>query len=334
MIINLQARMQTVLHWFQHKKPCAILHLAAVICLVLPLKLAAASSQTDGTYDPCRLNWTRLLFNGEKFLGNVSVEVEMAFVSPQEAKRALIASPRGTPAPLDSSSVGRLTVYRTVNSTFRSQITEVDTVWFNAARASTLGRVRTRRGEDDFLKIYRFTDLGVFRIQKEPANNDELKLTPDQWTDVGQNFYAHDLKQLGCAIVSERSLLLYLASVGAFSDNAAPISVCIFGKRQLHKVQLSRAGVELLTVNYVEKGGSADVVRDSSVEALKIVLEVQPLKSSLDEIENFSLLGLHKDITIFIDPISHMPVQVSGKLPRLGMMHFKLREVRLQQKAD
>ena len=58
------------------------------------------------------------------------------------------------------------------------------------------------------------------------------------------------------------------------------------------------------------------------------------MDSDLSEVENFSFLGLHKDIVILTDPILHMPVQVSGKLPRLGTIHFKLSEVRLRRIAD
>jgi len=239
----------------------------------------------------------------------------------------LVASPTGIPICMESPHVGRLTVRRTVDATFRPEITEDDVVWFNPKRASALGRVRTRRGEDDFLKTYRFTDKGVFRLQKEPANEDEQILSAEQWTRVVQKFYGHDLKLLDCPVASERSILLYLASAGDFSDPAHRISVCVFGKRQLHRAQLGLAGVESLAVNYVEKKGNVQSVHQGRTQALKIAMQARPLPSDLGETENFSFLGLHRNIVFFIDPVSGLPLQISGDLPRLGAMQFKLVEV-------
>jgi hypothetical protein len=194
----------------------------------------------------------------------------------------------------------------------------------------TIARIRTRRGDDDFLKRYRFTDLGVFRIQKEPADKKEVQLSPDKWTDAGDSFYAHDLKQLGCSIASERSILLYVACAALFSKNQQPLSVCVFGKRQLHRVQMSAGDIQSLKVNYVEKKQDAEVAREGSVDAIKITFKTRALASDLSAVENFSFLGLRKNVAIFIDPASRLPVQISGKLPKLGTMHLKLSEVRLR----
>ncbi len=318
---------------FKWKAISVILCVMAVIGVQLLSNLAAAQSQTDNAFNPARLGWARLLFNGKTFAGKVSVDVQLDFISPDAAKRALIASPRGLPITTESPAVGRLTVHRTIESTFSSKITEEDKIWFNLKRASALGRIRTRRGDDDFIKIYRFTDQGVFRIQKEPTD-DELSLSPDKWTDIKESFYAHDLKQMGCAVASERSILLYIASVGVFSDNPQPVALCVLGKRQLHRVRLSAAGIQTLNLEYVEKKGSARLEKAGSVEALKIALETEPLKADLKEDENFSFLGLRSNIAIFIDPASGLPVQISGKVPRLGTLQFELTEVIRPISAD
>jgi hypothetical protein len=50
------------------------------------------------------------------------------------------------------------------------------------------------------------------------------------------------------------------------------------------------------------------------------------MKSDLKTVENFSFLGFHKNISLYIDPISHIPVQASGTIPAVGKVHLKLRE--------
>ena len=260
--------------------------------------------------------------------------MQLTFLPSDRAQNVLIASPRGVPVSSESSKVGQITVHRTIDPVFGSEITEEDNVLFNPIQASALGRVRIRRGKDDFLKKYRFTNLGVYRIQKEPSNKKEVQLSPDKWTKGGESFYRHDLKRLGCSVASERSILLYLACAAPFSKNRQPFSVCVFGKRQLHRVDLSPNGLQSLEVNYLEKKQDTQVVKQGKVDALKLMLQAQSLDTDLDDVENFSFLGLRKDIAIFIDPSSKLPLQISGKLPKLGTMHLKLSEVELGGIAD
>ena len=46
--------------------------------------------------------------------------------------------------------------------------------------ASALGRIRLLRGEDDFKKIYRFTDRGDFRHCLEPKDESQTRLAPEK----------------------------------------------------------------------------------------------------------------------------------------------------------
>jgi hypothetical protein len=322
-ISNLKLRIATV-----------IFYLWAALSLQGLTNIAAGQCSPDNAYNPDRVRWSKLSFKGITFLGNVSVDVQLTFVSSDQAQSVLIASPKGMPVSFESSKVGQIAVHRTIRATFGSDITEEDKVWFNPMQASALGRIRLRRGNDDFLKRYRFTNLGVYRIQKEPADKKELQLSPDKWTRDRENFYRHDLNQLGCNIASERSILLYVACAAPLSKNQEPISLCVFGKRQLHRARLSADGLQSLKVNYLEKKQDIEIARQGKVDALKIMLQAQPLDADLDDVENFSLLGLRKDIAIFIDPTSRLPLQISGKLPKLGSMHLKLSEVELRSNAD
>jgi hypothetical protein len=45
-------------------------------------------------------------------------------------------------------------------------------------------------------------------------------------------------------------------------------------------------------------------------------------------------MGLHKEIVIYIDPVSRVPLQISGNTPAAGRTDLKLREVQLKQKAS
>lgn len=185
-------------------------------------------------------------------------------------------------------------------------------------------------GKNDFKKIYRFTDRGVFRHRREPKDRQEVSKQPEQWTDVRDTFYTHNLEKLGCPNVTERLVLIYIISAAELSEGMQPLSFCVFGRRQLFHIQLKSGGLHSLKVDYIEKGHQGEVRRQGKVEALKIDLAIQPLPSDLDEDEDFSFLGFETDIAIFIDPASNLPIQLSGKIPNVGNSTVKLHQVQLR----
>jgi hypothetical protein len=221
-----------------------------------------------------------------------------------------------------------------INPRLRSPVKIHNRIWFNPADASALGRVRLRRGEDDFKKIYRFTEQGVFRHRIEPKDKSEARLEPDKWTDIKDTFYPYDIKQLNCSGVSERSVLIYILSAAALSKSNKPLTICVFGKRQLHRVQLRKEGILPIKIDYIEKNQQAEIRKEGTVKALKMAITARPVVPHLEDVENFSFLGFHKDITIYLEPTSGLPIQASGIIPTIGKAPLNLREVMLKQKSD
>jgi hypothetical protein len=105
--------------------------------------------------------------------------------------------------------------------------------------------------------------------------------------------------------------------------------MCIFGKRQLHRVQLKSQGRRSVKVGYLERRKQVQTQREGDMEALAVALETKPMASTLDEPENFSFLGMHKNIVIFIDTQSKLPLQISGTILKAGSADLKLLEADL-----
>jgi hypothetical protein len=161
-------------------------------------------------------------------------------------------------------------------------------------------------------------------------------LAPENWTDASDNFYAYDAAKLGCSGVTEPSLLVYIISAADLSKIGTPISLCVFGKRQLHHIQLRSEGKQRLKADYFENSSGKKIRIEKEVEALKIALDAEPMESDLAETENFSFLGLHKDIAIYIDPATHLPLLASGIIPGpgVGKVSLTLHEVQLKPDKD
>jgi hypothetical protein len=308
--------------------------LLVLFFVVIPLtglsNSTRAQSYSQIKLDPTRVPWTYLSYRINNFSAEVSVQVQLESLPAVEVEAALIKSPQGFPIKVWRPDPNRITVHYMVDSIFKSPVKTINQVWFNPKDATALGRLRLRRGEADFKKVYRFTEQGVFRHQQEPKDQQETSKQPEKWTDVKDTFYPYDLNQLGCPNITERLVLIYIASAAEISKSMQPLSFCVFGRRQLFHVRLKPEGVHSLKVDLIEKKQHGEIRRQGEVEALKIALETQPLASDLKEVEDFSFLGFHEDIAIFIDPVSELPIQVSGEIPMVGNVTIKLHEVRLR----
>jgi hypothetical protein len=300
------------------------------------IMFTAASSQAGTTSEEAvtkldlqRVPWTQLRYRTKNWAATLTAVMTLEALPSDKARAELVASDRGVPHRAAGPQTLRMTLNMEIDRVFKDPVKITNTVWFDPQDAAALGRYRLRRGEDDFEKIYRFTDQGVFRRNREPRSKEEARGEMEQWSFNVKTFYDHELAQLGCPVASERLLLIYIASAAAGLSNGQPLSMCVFGKRQLHRVQLKAQGSRSVKVDFTERQQQAQTQRQGEMEALAIALETEPMASTLDEPENFSFLGMHKNIVILLDTQSNLPLQISGTILKAGAGDLKLLEVEL-----
>ncbi|MGD9053552.1 MAG: hypothetical protein PVG17_16975 [Desulfobacterales bacterium] len=304
-------------------------------CLTILLWLGAyispagAQSTPHLNLDFNRIPWSQLSFRAANFWAAVSSEIQLSRPAASELDAVLLKTPRGNPIQPASSQAARITIHTTIDHRLQPPVTIYNRIWFDPTDAAALGRIRVRRGQDEFKKEYRFTDQGVFRHRIEPQNKKEASLEPEKWTDVKDSFYPFDRFNLGCDDVSERSLLIYILSAAPLVQNDKPLSVCVFGKRALHRVTLQKTDTRSIAIDYVEKNRQAETRRKGHVMATEVAISAEAIKSGQLEAENFSFLGFQEDISIHIDPVSHLPIQISGVIPAVGKTHLKLNSVKI-----
>jgi hypothetical protein len=314
------------------KNKLVIFCLTILIGLGTITRSAGAQSGSPLDLDFHQVPWTHLSFFAKNFWVEVLTDIQLSSVPSSDLDPLLLKSPRGTPIKPETAKSAQMTINTIIDSRFRSPVNIHNSIWFNPTDASAFGRVRLRRGEDDFKKIYRFTEQGVFRHRIEPRGKKEVSQAPEKWTDIKDSFYPYDLARLGCPGpgVIERSLLLYIISAAGLLEKNDTLSLCVFDKRQLHRVTLQHASVSPIKVDYIEKSKQGEIRRQEIVKAIEITLSSEPLESDLKENEKFSFLGLHKDITIHIDPASGIPIQASGTIPTAGRVILNLNKVWLK----
>ena len=295
---------------------------------------AHTQSKSDLKLDDQKVSWTDLSFRAKKFWVEVSSDIRMRTIAASELKAVLLNPPQGNPIHPQTPTVAQLTIHTTIDPRFRSAVNIENQIWFDPLDASALGRIRLRRGEDDFKKVYRFTEKGVYRHRIEPKDKNQAQLAPEQWTDTKDSFYAYDPKKIKCSIITERSVITYILNAMAATNDSAPSTFCAFGKRQLHRVQIRNQGLQPIKVKYTEKSSNGEQRIEGTVKALKFAITTTSLLDERGETENFSFLGLHRDIAVFIEPTSGLPLQISGVIPSMGRAELKLNRVELNQASD
>ena len=130
--------------------------------------------------------------------------------------------------------------------------------------------------------------------------------------------------------VSEPSALLYVVSAAGLTVGDPPLNLCVFNKKQLHLVRIQAEKSEVLKIKYLEKSQHKETRRKGKVDVLQISFTTRSLFADEAKVEPFSFLGLKGDFDIFIDKVSKIPVQVSGKIPAFGRVDFKLGEVQMR----
>jgi hypothetical protein len=290
-----------------------------------------AQSFSDLRLDPERVVWTDLFFKAEHFLVICAIEVQLESFPAAAVEASLMAIPEGVPLQTSTQTVHRVTVNTTIDPLFGSTVTLRNQVWFDPKSGNALQRIRFRRGEDDFQKLYRFTKKGVYRLRREPAGKQEIPLPPEQWTDVRETFYPYDLIQIGCISVTESSVIPYIIASERRPQDSEPLDLCVFHKRLLHHVQIVPTGVKQHEVRYVERSKQAEVQKQGIVDALRLSLRARTLTTIEGEDEDFSFLGLKGDMAIYVDSGSGIPVQISGDIPTIGRVDLTLYDARLRE---
>jgi hypothetical protein len=311
------------------KQLSAIVIPLSLLVLILSTNTGWANSAKGLDLDPTQVSWSALSYEGKGSKAKMKSSIRLAPYSSEEFKALWQANPKSLPLPAAEEQGYRLEVRANVDLPLTPTVKLTDQTWFDPKEAKALYRIRERRGKDDFKNTYWFTREGVHRYHLEPKSRSEASKKPEQWTVKKTSLYGFDLNELGCQQVSESSLLAYMVSAYFTDKNKEPLSVCVFGRRQLHQVQMEVAGVQSVTVDYNENKGGTKAGKKGAIEVLRVRLTTKPLKSTLKSPEEFSFLGLEKNISIDLENKSGVPVQVNGDVPKAGTVNLKLNAVTL-----
>ena len=314
--------------------------LPATVCILAFAALICFAGQGWGqSFNDLRLNpdqvlWSKLSFRAKRAVVDVKVDVRLTPFSTAEFQSVWRTNPQSIPLPTIGHEVYNINVKRVIDHIFSRPVTLSNQVLFEPIQAAAFYRVRLRHGKDDIKRSYWFSREGVHRLRTKPGAKGEASGDSAKWTDARTSFYPYDLTQLGCPQVTDPMLLIYLLSAACMDKKGDSLSLCVFGKQQLHHVLMRVEGLHTLEVDYSENREEGKVRKKRKVDGLRVTLKAQPLQSDLKDAENFSFLGFHKDITIDIDPELRILLQVSGRIPTIGAVTLKLSGVSMRGSSE
>lgn len=266
--------------------------------------------------------WSRLEFSASKFLMTARFSVEVRQRPAADIGHSLLGVPRGLPvAPGDA--VLEL-AYRM--SGFGQQSTA--TLWADPASGASLQQTEVDSGRRQRVRDYRFTDLGAWHFSRWPASRSEESLPPAQWTRLGEGLRAYPAT-IGDRPVASAITLLWLAASGHYVRPGERSEVLVFSRGQVSRVGIEFRGQRSIQVDYREQDASGTRRRRGKVDALVLAIRGQPVEPAGGD-DKFELLGLQGELELLLDPLTRVPLQLSGTVRIAGQVTVRLQEATLR----
>lgn len=285
----------------------------------------AAGSASDGP-EVRPVAWSFLALQAERLGNRVDAEVWIAALPAAGEQTFFLPSPKGAPFRPHGPEVLKLSIRIRIELMGRSPVRMENHVWFDPKDGTPLYLIRTRSGLDDYDQTFRFTQEGVFRRQREPASAAEVQRPVETWTKVGEHFYAYPANAENCHSILETSTLIYLLCEASGYDPRSRSSLCVFHKRQLHRVSLQAGTAEAVDFDFLEKKGAGETRRSGKGPANRIRIESRPIGSYRGEVED-----LFRDGTLlYLSPEGALPLVATCELPLIGRVEMRLREAHLK----
>jgi len=303
--------------------------LLLAILVILPQQTAAAENKAIQSTVYKKISWTDLTFTGSKFFTSINVKIQLG---PGNLLSAASAEKTGDDL-ADCSEKDNESKLLTLKWSLKGLLAQGQyevKVWFKTADGLPYKRIRIRNDDDPWVKSYCWEDKGVRRLKIKPVGSAETKQQPIKWTERKKSFYEYPKKQTACSSVTDASLIFYILSTLDLSSEKSPFEICVFGKKQLHRLTIRQVKSSPIEVSYKTQTSSQqqETIKEQ-ITPLVYSIKTESLAPEKEEPENFSLLGLHKDIRIYMDPQKQIPVRISGTNNSIGKLDLELQNAGL-----
>ncbi len=271
--------------------------------------------------DLSRLSWTELDYKARKAILTATSELRLQRADAAEMAENLVLAEEQTELP----PAGEDLILLTLRSKLLGKISDVR-LWLDPNNARSYQRDELNSGSRPRFRAYRPMREGVQRTTLRPASG-EKERPYREWSELEEKFIAYSAEARE-RIVSEALALFVVVSTASLNAPGDAVTLPVFLKDRVVEVRLEVLEQRKLKVDFDQiKDGETQKVTGPRA-ALEIA--VSAVLPEGDEGTKIELLGLKGDILMTIDAESRVPLQISGKVPPVGVVNVKLTRVVLE----
>ncbi|MBB5348700.1 hypothetical protein JWG42_07665 [Desulfoprunum benzoelyticum] len=307
-------------------KPRGIVFLLAAL-IVLPQYCPAGEDSRGTVIAANKVAWSDLIFTSSKFPAAITVRMQL---ESMDGSSASLVSPEeegwGTCPDVIRDGTMMLTIKAT-SQVLGAEDRYEERIWFTAQDGLPYERHRLSRGNELWIKSYCWEDQGVRRRKFEPGDPAEGQRSQTLWSQRTESLYRYPVNDNGCSAITDPALIVYKVSSLAPVIGQKPLELCVFGKKQLHRLFIKQEEASSLEVAYTVRSATREetVVKDRIVPLVYTVTS-ENIAAADQAPEAFSLFGLEKNIRIYLDPEKGIPVRISGTADNIGALDFQVQQ--------
>ena len=261
--------------------------------------------------------WTTLRFEASKLFWTATTTLRWVPVEAGELPGQLIDAPSHRPL----AARGRV-VRLELASQFAGRQDDAS-VWVEESGFRALQRLKRRRGKKAYQKTYRFTEGGVYSHRLSPRDGEPEDGPPNRWSRLATTFYPYS--ETPCAVVSEPTALFFLVSVLPLEPGERH-SLCTFSNKDLQWIEVEAVERTRLEVDLeLDHADGTSSRIDGPLTVRRLV--VRPRDTATGD--DFELLGLEGELSLWVADQPRLPVRLSGRLGALGRTTVDLRRAEL-----
>ncbi len=195
-------------------------------------------------------------------------------------------------------------------------------IWFEPKNLAAVCRLRWSSTRPQMVKYYLWEQGCVRRLKYQyQEQEDSVKLS-----GTSVYLFPHEAG-LRCSIISGPTLILYLVSSHDLMESEQIKTFCVFGKKRLHRITISRSKIPNRGEDVSQPGDQCRVVLADGAGVCPTADTLFQIRTNNDDTgeERFSLLGLEDHISISVDSASGIPVKISGWNRNVGKVELLLK---------
>jgi len=295
--------------------PLKIILLLLLVCLS---GFTPSIQAQDNALDPSRVKWSSLHYKSYVLFFPMNVKARLTELSQTDSKSALLIPKQGQGTMPQADPTYRIDI----DSKLMGRDSFIS-LWFDPD-GNAFQRTQTDTGSKQRVKTYRILTNGYYSREIKPKEN-EKALSPNQWTQIGEGYKTFNKLPPTHEIVAEPTALYYLVSASALTKPGDKFQKLIFTKYGIYQLNLHAVDYQVMDTNYIQQRGENKQTIQGEYQTLHIKMNAVPIDPS--GTDKFDFLGLKGDIHLYLDPVSRVLLQISGKADIIGHTDITLKHV-------